>query len=349
LALANYKTHISSNQQTLKKMNRKNGIDLFRLIAAFMIVYLHAESYGSINEEYVNNIRIFSRWALPFFFITTGYFLENKIKNNNTLSFNEIENNIITLISILIISSIIYLTLDSLTGIFLLEVNNILIGTYFHLWFIGSLLFGYIFTWYLFYIKMSKLLPYISAFVLAFALFIDTYDQVLHKNFDFRLGRFLLSIPFMYIGIIISNKKNRILSNTVLVALVLVGLIIQFTEASLFFKFYNYDKNLHQFLFGTIITVVPLFILSTRIVVKENLFSLWGKKHSLFIYLYHPVILYVLIPKTIKKIIPNYYDFIQIISPIIGFALPLLTAIVLDSFFPKVYAILNGKFINKNS
>ena len=66
----------------LKKMERKNGIDLFKLIGAFFIMCLHT-SYGSLDQEYVDNLRLFSRWAVPFFFISTGLFLGNKIENKN--------------------------------------------------------------------------------------------------------------------------------------------------------------------------------------------------------------------------------------------------------------------------
>lgn len=69
-------------------MKRKNGIDLFRLIGAFFIMCIHAE-YGKLNQEYVDNLRLFSRWAVPFFFITTGFFLGSKIQKN-ALDFKKI-------------------------------------------------------------------------------------------------------------------------------------------------------------------------------------------------------------------------------------------------------------------
>jgi len=135
-------------------MKRKNGIDLFKLIGAFFIMCLHT-SYGSLNQEYVDNLRLFSRWAVPFFFMSAGFFLGKKIKNNN-IDFKRIQKNIIMLFSILIVSSIIYLPVNFIQGNLPINVAIILTGSYFHLWFIGALLTGYFFIWY-FYTLLKRI------------------------------------------------------------------------------------------------------------------------------------------------------------------------------------------------
>ena len=326
-------------------MNRNNGIDLFKLIGAFFVMCLHT-SYGSLNQEYVDNLRLFSRWAIPFFFIATGFFLGNKFENKS-LDFKRIQKNVIALISILIVSSIIYIPIDFITGNFYIKITNILTGTYFHLWFIGSLLTGYIFIWYLYYIKMNKLLPIISIFIIILALFTDSYDQFINKNIGFDMFRFLLSVPFMYIGIIISKKRINIRRYKFLIGLVFIGLIIQYAEAELFLNLFKYEKYTHQFLIGTIVIAIALslFLVSSNLNIRDNIFSQWGKEHSLFIYLYHPII-YLITWTVLERLIPNYYDSIKIFSPLIGFAIILTFSIVLNRFFPKIYNILNGKFIN---
>lgn len=320
-------------------MGRKNGIDLFRLIGAFFIMCLHT-NYGNLSQESVDNLRLISRWAVPFYFIATGFFLGPKFENG-ILDFKRIEKNVSMLISILIVSSIIYLPLDYIHGNDINSIVNILTGSYFHLWFIGALLIGYIFIWYLFYLKKSKTLPYISIFILLLALFTDSYDQLFNLNLNYSLSSLLLSIPFMHIGIILSKKETNLFSNKLLIGLVLLGFVLQFIEAELFLKLFDYNKYTHQFLIGTLLTAVPLFALSSKINIKENRFSKWGRKYSLVIYLYHPII-YEIMRVTLNKFVPNYYDYISMFYPVIGFILSLTIAIMLDRFSPKIYGILNG-------
>lgn len=326
-------------------MDRKNGIDLFRLIGAFFIMCLHTV-YGSLNQEYVDIIRLLSRWAVPFYFIASGFFLGYKIGNNN-LDIQRIQGNIGALISILIVSTMVYLPMNLWKGGVPKNVANILTGNYFHLWFIGALLTGYIFIWYIFYLKKYKLLPYISICILALALFTDSYDQLLGKNLNFELFRFLLAIPFMYVGIVISKRENISVSNALLIGLLLVGVAIQFIEAELFFKLFQYSKSEHQFLIGTIVTAIALFILSSKLTLKENIFSKWGRQYSLFIYLYHPLV-YFFTWMVLYKIAPKDFDFIKMFSPIIGFTLSLTFSILLNSYFPRIFNLLNGNIHRKS-
>lgn len=59
-------------------MSRLNAIDLMRLIAAFSIMFLHT-SLGAISVNNQEIIRLSVRWAVPFFFITSGFFFRKKI------------------------------------------------------------------------------------------------------------------------------------------------------------------------------------------------------------------------------------------------------------------------------
>jgi peptidoglycan/LPS O-acetylase OafA/YrhL len=151
----------------------------------------------------------------------------------------------------------------------------------------------------------------------------------------------------MYIGIILSKKKYKSISYTLLIGLALLGLVIQYLEAELFFTLFDYQKYTHQFLIGTILTAVLLFLISSKLDLKDNTLSSWGREYSLFIYLYHPIVYYVSW-NVLGKIAPNYYDYILALSPVFGFVITLSLAIVLNKFFPKIYNVLNGRFlINK--
>ncbi|MBE8726314.1 acyltransferase family protein [Flavobacterium hungaricum] len=320
-------------------MDRKNGIDFFRLIGALAVMCIHA-SFGSLSNEYVYTLRLFSRWAVPFFFLASGFFLGPKIEHN-TLDFKRIQKNISLLISIIVVSFVIYLPICFKTKSMPKNIVDIFIGVQPHLWFLGSLLTGYIVIWYLYFIKKSWILPYLSAGILIGALFTDSYDQFIHKNLGFFSIRFLLSIPFMYIGIMVSKKQPFKISNTLLIGLILLGFIIQYFETEVFLNLFDYPKIKHQFLFGTIIYSISLFILASKINLPENRFSEWGRKYSLFIYLYHPLIYFIML-QSLNKIIPDYSNFIMMFSPIIGFIFLIILAVNLEKYLPKLSNILNG-------
>lgn len=327
-------------------MERKNGIDLFRLIGAFFIIILHT-GYGNLNAETIPYIRLCARWAVPFYFMTSGFFIGLKIKDGS-LEFGKIQSNIVTLISIFLVSSIIYMPINATKSKYLYDIVNLLTGTFFHLWFIGSLIVGYLVIWFTYQIRRSSLLPYVSAVLILLALICDSYDQLLGVDIDFSLFRYLLAIPFMYIGIVLSQRTFSRRRIFIWILLAGLGLVVQVVEANIFYKLFNYSKFDHQFIIGTVLMVVPLFIFSTLIDVRESLFTLWGKRYSLFIYLYHPLIL-LAISVIVQKISPKNFDSIQAFSPISGFIVTLLLAILLDRYIPKIYSILNGNLSAKST
>ena len=65
------------------------GVDYFRVIAALLVVAIHISPLANINEtaDFILT-RIIGRVAVPFFFMTSGFFIfsdsqrsENRIKN----------------------------------------------------------------------------------------------------------------------------------------------------------------------------------------------------------------------------------------------------------------------------
>ncbi len=320
-------------------MNRNQTIDLFRFIAAFFILCLH-NYYGNVSSEIVENIRVGARWAVPFFFMCSGYFLKSKIESNNIFDFKCIEKNIVNLISVLFISSIVYFFFHWVQ----LDVRALLLGAYWHLWFLGSMIFGFVFIWYIFYLRLHRLMWIISISILFFVIISDSYDQFLGLNIDYQFFRFLQSIPFIYIGYRISLIDKPVLSKNVLLVFIMVGFILQYAEVYMFEKLFNYSRYEHSILIGTIVLLVPGFIYLTRVHVGNTLFSNWGRKYSLFIYLYHLLlfhffdfILLRLFSSEILLTIRPYY-------PVLGLFAITGLAIILEKYFTKVYEILNGNF-----
>lgn len=319
---------------------RKNGIDILKLIGAFSVMCLHTD-YGILHQEVVDNIRLASRWALPFFFIVSGYFLGLKIKNDQ-FDFQLIQKTVSRLISLLILTSLIYIPMKLINQDLNIRPVSILTGTHFHLWFIGSIILGYLFLWYIFFIKQQKLLPYITVLILCAALLADSYDLFFNLNIDFGFYQFLLSIPFMYIGVYLSKMNIRLISNGMLISIISVGFALQYIESEVFLQLFNYNKYNHQFLIGTILISIAIFLLGIRLNLKETVLSKWGQNHSLFIYLYHPLI-YWLVWGVLRKLASESFDYITIFSPLIGFIFTLGIALLLQKYFGSIFSILNGR------
>jgi hypothetical protein len=332
---------ISNIEATRSKIIRKNGIDVLRFFGAFFIMILHA-NYGNLNPELVGDIRLLSRWAVPFYFMASGYFLGTKIERNGILDFGKIQKNIAFLITLFIVSSIVYLPFKIANGSTSFPVSYLLTGTYFHLWFIGSMIVGYLFIWYLYFINRSALLPYVSILIIVAALFSDSYDTLFDYKLAYESCRFLLSIPFIYFGILFSKNKQLHIPTLWVISAIIIGIVLQLFEAQMFNSFFGYSKHQHQFLIGTIIIVVPLFYLGLIGNFNENKLSRWGREHSVFIYLYHPMVYFVL-NYLLKKSVSEEIVWPNLLLPIVGFIITLVISVFLKNYFTAFYSLLNGE------
>ena len=56
---------------------RINSIDIARLPAAILVIAIHTQAIVWFPNYSNGNIQILTRLAVPFFFCTNGYFLQN--------------------------------------------------------------------------------------------------------------------------------------------------------------------------------------------------------------------------------------------------------------------------------
>lgn len=326
-------------------MIRYNFVDFFRFVAAFFILLVHTK-YGDLSAEHVSYLRLSARWAVPFFFICSGFFLGKKIQKNKGVPLFTIENNLKKLISILIVASIVYMPINIILNYFYFDISNILTGTFIHLWFVGSLIFGYVFFWYMHKINKANFVPIIAILIIFGALFFDSYDNLIKISLNYELPRFLLCIPLMQLGIFFSKNEKLIRKINVglLVLTIFLGFTIQYFEAYIFKINFGYSLFNHELLIGTIIVAISVFLIAIKIRIKDNSISRLGLKYSLWIYLYHPFI-YVLIDKVNQYLLSiEVFNKIQVINPIICFILTLTFAALLNKYLKKFYKLTNGEF-----
>jgi len=137
-------------------MNRNRtyaGIDYFRFAAALLVIAVHTSPLLSYSEtgDFVLT-RIIARIAVPFFFMTTGFFLISRYNyNSDKLKSFIKKTSIIYGIAILL-----YLPLNIYNGYFSMDnlLPNIMKdivfdGTLYHLWYLPASIIGAAIAWYL--------------------------------------------------------------------------------------------------------------------------------------------------------------------------------------------------------
>lgn len=59
-------------------MSRDAGIDGLKLLAALAVIAVHVGDYRPLHDDVGDYIRLLSRWAVPFFFIISGYYMGSR-------------------------------------------------------------------------------------------------------------------------------------------------------------------------------------------------------------------------------------------------------------------------------
>lgn len=314
---------------------RNNSIDTFRLLAAFAVVLLHV-GYGSLPLLAQSNIRLLGRFAVPFFFMVSGYFFyQNFQKRGNEYFVKTLQR----LVGVFIIASCVYLLIKfkSVSFSFLLLYE----GTSYHLWFLSSMIFGLIICWYNLSCLSSKyMMMFLSAVIILLSLFSDSYSSFIKFTPDREFCRYLLSVPYLYLGMIVA-KNNFTLSVKASVVLILVGISLQIGETELLLRYYKFDRFNHQVLIGTIPFAIGTFFLSFKGPGNDWL-ALLGRKYSLAIYVYHQFVNFFIF-KAVKFVFKEHSNDIFIFSAVISFTSTLLVLMVIDKYSPRMFAVLNGE------
>lgn len=151
---------------------QNNAIDLAKLICAAFVVAIHVAPFGSTNSTgFISYLNFFiqdylARIAVPFFFITSGYFLFKKTDKNN-FEIKPVKQYIVKLIKLYLIWSLIYFPVR--LGNIITDKKGIIHGiigyfkdfifstSYSHLWYLNALIFATIVISLLLYKRVKPL------------------------------------------------------------------------------------------------------------------------------------------------------------------------------------------------
>ena len=254
----------------MSKTLRNNTLDVAKLLASFLVVFIHVPFYGIFGEI----VKCISRVAVPLFFMTSGYF---SFQNDTKTIVRKIKK----LVSILIFTSILYNVLnvavaflsDGLGGIkdYLLGFADIgawLKLIFFNLpfsatrlWFLFALIYVYILQLLFNKLKFSyKLIFIISICGLVIHFLLGDVLVSLGINVPDYLGRNFLffGYPFFGLGLIFRKEQEKIeqANDKTLIICAVLGVLLSLAPL-----LYN---TVSQISFGTLLLIFAVFAFSLK-------------------------------------------------------------------------------------
>jgi len=273
------------------------SIDFLRTFAIIMVIILHTFPYKNPFPDisgltlYANvAINHFCRWAVPFFFIASGYFMGKKIRKG--VPFSEfgctyLKRLILVFFAWALIYNIIPRPNDTVENIFRLgAVDGITISfsdrigqavqsakdnplvfafsPYYHLWFLTSLVTTVVIFFILIKIKKENWIFPISILLFLLALYWGSYSTLLGVSrvpfdFEMRNGPFFSTL-FFSVGWIFSGWK-RFPGTVFALGLIIFGYFLQIFEAAILFNHFHSGRLIYDFFIGTVPFGIGVFLL----------------------------------------------------------------------------------------
>jgi surface polysaccharide O-acyltransferase-like enzyme len=299
---------------------RNAGIDLFRFISIIAVLTIHIKPYGhSIYGHIINQL---SRFAVPFFFLISGYLFYEKTTNNRSNALVYSFRNGYRLFYIYLFWYVIYIFWPIFTPVnwasilqngvfyelyketlqFMKEAEGHILyyiaggGRGYHLWFLPSLgvailLLGISIRYNLFLWGTT-----ISIVLFIFALLIRPYKNTslgLPFGFDPRNGPFFSSV-FVFIGAILSKYRSKFSLQHAIV-LTIIGFSVHMGEIFFLKNEYGVALTSHDFVFGTVLYGTGVAMIA--IAIQDFKFSyryISLGKLTLGIYVLHVLVIEVL-------------------------------------------------------
>ena len=286
-----------------KAMNSKRaytGIDYFRLIAAFMVMTIHTSPLLTYSEtaDFILT-RIIARIAVPFFFMTSGFFLISRYsKNSGRLKTFIKKTALIYAAAILIYLPInIYNDYFSESNLLPNIIKDIFIdGTMYHLWYLPASIIGGLIAWLL-----VKKFDYNKALIAALALyaiglfgdsyfgiaeklpFVNGFYTLVFQVCDYTRNGFFFATVFFVLGGAFHDSCIDISPRKSVLGFV-VSFAMMFSEA-IVLRTFNLPRHDSMYLF---LLPCTLFLFAALLSWRGKRRA-WLRDMSLIIYIIHPM------------------------------------------------------------
>lgn len=323
------------------------GIDDFRLVAALLVVAIHTSPLASFSEtgDFIVT-RIIARVAVPFFLMTSGFFLVSRY----TCNAEKLGAFVKKTAMIYGAAILIYIPINIYNGYFKMDnflpnmIKDIVFdGTFYHLWYLPASIIGAVAAW-----CMVKKLNDQKALIVAFVLYLiglfgDSYYGIAEKvsclNSLYRLvfqvtdytrnGIFFAPVFFMIGGFIADHRPQIAFRKCICGFVISFGLM--FAEAMALNRF---DLQRHDSMY--------LFLLPCMYFLFNSILYFKGKHHAelrtiaLIVYIIHPMMIVMI--RLCAKLLHLQKVFVE--NSIIHYLMACLTSVA----FGVVLTALRNKY-----
>lgn len=294
-------------------MDRKKiymGIDGFRWIAALFIIAIHTSPLSSYWEtgDFILT-RVIARVGVPFFLMTSGFFLISQYEMNVT----SLKKFLKKTAQIYGCSILLYLPLNVYNGYFSMDpllpnmIRDLVFdGTMYHLWYLPASMAGMVIAWYLVNRTGIYRALAISAVLYGIGLFGDSYYglveyvpgirqfyEMLFQLFDYTRNGIFFAPVFFVMGGLLSSRKVRFRAKECLVGL-LISFGLMFAEA-MTLHYFQLQRHDSMYLF---LLPVMFFLFQILLFYKGKGVSHRNRKKThclreatLLIYMIHPMMI----------------------------------------------------------
>lgn len=281
------------------------GIDYFRFIAALLIVAIHTSPLASLSEtgDFMLT-RIIARVAVPFFLMTSGFFLNSRY----TYGTEKLGAFVKKTALIYGTAILIYIPINIYNGYFKMDnllpniIKDIVFdGTLYHLWYLPASIIGAAIAWYL-----VKKLNYPKALMVASVLYLiglfgDSYYGITEKisclnslyTYIFQVtdytrnGIFFAPIFFILGGFIADNRPQITFGKSFLGFAISLALMLG--EAMIL---HHFDLQRHDSMYVFLLPCMYFLFIVILHFKGKRLVSL--RTASLIIYIIHPMMIVVI-------------------------------------------------------
>ncbi len=275
---------------------KNNTLELLKLFASYMVVFVHISFYGKMGIT----VDALARFAVPFFFLVSGYY-------SYQITCKKIKKRIKNIFSLLVLSAIccsvfeiVVLLKYNTAGLIELVNKCTDLSTYVnlvvfnmpvisgHLWYLLAVLYVYV----VFYFVTKFNVKEKTVFALSFALLLlhillgeglSVLGIVLPIHFVRNFA--LMGIPFFALGLFVKKYENKFESipNYMIFAFIAIGVL-----ETLFSRFFFGVNELYIGSLFVLLAIVCLFIKRANVKYPSFLMALEGC--STYIYIFHIMI-----------------------------------------------------------
>lgn len=338
------------------------GVDLFRVLAVFAVICIHSRPFDGINTPLAVFVNQSARFAVPFFFVTSGFFFGRKLRDGHPVGalFLQYSRRLLTAFGVWSLVYLLYprdflkaAVLDRAVGWDWLDALTLdvyrncqwiaehpgrfmLSGSAPHLWFIVSLGTSIGILSILAALGLQRSILYIAVPLYVLALLGGSYSTTpfgLRLPFDVEHSPFVSTL-YVGLGCLLAQSRVKV-SLSWAVAIAACGLALHLAEGLVIFLVYGTPMAYHEALLGTVPYGLGVVLTALAMPhVGRRWVRLLGGKYMLGVYTSHVLIMDVVRP--VMFVLPALVW--TVVSPVLTYAI----AVCLTACLARVPGLRRG-------